>query len=505
VTLSEATPRGFSRWFEFGILCQLLVGVVVVGIGIGAEPFNRDEVASVSVAGRSFEGIFDVLGHNDANSGLYYLLLHFWMWGGEAEGWVRALSALSVVATIPVTALLARRLAGESVGLVAGFALVANAFVVAHAQEARWSALALLLITLATWMFVEAATRGSSVFFVAYASAATLAVYAGLFSGLVVLAHLASLPFLPQLRQLARRFAVAFGAVLLASAPLAGFLAATASDQVSWIDRPGPNELINVSSAILGGGGPLFALAYGTLVLIGLFASWQGAWGVAASTHEPAEERWRCFLITAWVVLPPTILFAFSQAKPLFVGTYLFPVVPALAILAGIGLVALVERSRVVAVIAAAAVISLSLPARIELEVRLNEDLRAAAAMIEREGRGTDGLAYVPAFARVGIDWYLDREAVPREDQPTDFAVEPMGQAEQVGDLYAREVPPGVLVNRLQKYSRVWLVEYPDADWHPTPEPTLAAGLPQLRNSYRLVRVRDIDDFRVALYKRRHR
>lgn len=502
---SEVRLGGSSHWFEIGVFCQLVIGAIVVGIDLGSASFDHDEVASVSVASRSLTGVFDVLGSNDANSGLYYVLLHAWMWGGEGEGWARALSAVCLVATIPITALLARRLFGESVGLIAGFALVANTFVVAHGQEARWYVLMLLLITLATWLFVEAATRGNTGFFVGYAIVAALAVYAGMFASLVIVAHLVSLPFLPQLRQLARRFAVAFGAVLLVTAPFALYLLANASHQVTWIERPGPLDLIHVSSAMLGGGGPLLAIAYGTLVLIGLVELWRVAWGARASGAELAEARWRSVLIVAWLALPPMILFAFSQVQPLFIAAYLLGVAPVLAILAGFGLVALAERSRAAGVAAAAVVISLCIPAQIESELRPNEDLRAVAAMIAREGGETDGLAFAPAFGRVGIDWYLDREAVPRDGQPRDFAVASMGEAEQVGDLYALEVSPDELARRLPKYPRVWLVEYPDADWHPTPEPMLDAGMPLLRSSYRLVRTRDIDELRVSVFERRRR
>lgn len=501
---SEPTSRAFS-WFEIGLFAQLVIGAIVVGVDLGTPSFGRDEAASVSVASRSLTGVFDVLGHNDANSGLYYLLLHGWMSGGESEAWARLPSAVCMVAAIPITALLARRLFGEWVGLAAGFALIANDFVVAHSQQARWYALMLLLITLATWLFVEAATRGAPRFFIGYAAVATLAVYAGLFSALVILAHLASLPFLPQLRQLARRFAISFGAVLLATGPFAVYLLATASDQVTWIDRPGPLDPIHVSSALMGGGGPLLALAFGTLVSIGLVESWRLAWGGRASRPEVAERRWRTVLVTAWLALPPTILFVVSQVEPLFIATYLLCVTPAIAILTGVGFVALADRSRALALAAAAVVLALSVPARIESEVRYQEDLRAAAAMIVREGRESDGLAFAPAFGRVGIDWYLDRETVPRDDQPADFAVASMGEAERVGDLYAREVSPDLLASRLAKHPRIWLVEYPDADWHPTPEPMLDAGLPLLRSSYRLVRSRDTDELRVRLYERKRR
>src|SRR4051812_41639488 len=116
----SATASVRTCWFGLAVVGQVLVGAAVATAAIGDASFWLDESASASVASRSFGGIFEVLGHNDANMGLYYLLLHVWMWGGDSEAWIRLFSALCMVATIPVTALLARRLFGDVVGVVAG-------------------------------------------------------------------------------------------------------------------------------------------------------------------------------------------------------------------------------------------------------------------------------------------------------------------------------------------------------------------------------------------------
>ncbi len=83
-----ARSRRPPHWFLLGLLGLVAVAALMVGIGIGSKPFWLDEVASVSVAERSFGGILDVLGDTDSNMGLYYLLLHAWLWGGDSEGWV---------------------------------------------------------------------------------------------------------------------------------------------------------------------------------------------------------------------------------------------------------------------------------------------------------------------------------------------------------------------------------------------------------------------------------
>jgi mannosyltransferase len=233
-------------------------------------------------------------------------------------------------------------------------------------------------------------------------------------------------------------------------------------------------------------------------VLIGLISAWIG---VRRGDHEPAYARWRLILLSAWLLLPPLLLFAVSQAKPLFIDRYLISVVPVAAILAAVGLVAIARRLRPLAIGAAAVVVCLSVLGRVHLEPVDDEDLRSAAEQIAREGRGSDGIAYAPAFTRVGLSWYLARQ--PGSDLPKDFAIAPDGKPGQVGDLYAREVTAEELVIRLRTYPRVWAVDYPDSDWHPTPEPMLDAGIEVLHEEYTRVSAEDFDGVLVELYQRR--
>lgn len=494
-------PRVAPRWFRIGLACQVAVGLLAVLVAIGDAPFWRDEVASVSVAQRSFGGIFQVLGHTDANAGLYYLLLHAWMWGGQSEGWVRALSALLTVATVPVTALLGRRLAGDAVGLVAGFLLAGSSLVVLFAQSARGYALALLLTALSTLFFVGLCNndRRRSVA-IGYVAASTLAVYANLFSGLVLLVHVASLAFHPCIRPLMRRFSVLYGAIFLVASPLAVFLLLGASDQVSWIARPTLGDLASTAQAFLGPGNAPLALLAGCLVVVGLVALWRGE---VPGDERPELRRWRFVLLAGWMMAPPALLFAVSQAKPLYDDRYLTAIAPAVAVVGAVGLVALAQRSRPIAFAAAVALVCLSVVVRADLKPLASEDLRGAAAMIADQSQPGDGIAYAPAYARVGLDWYLRRTPVSKGAVPDDFAIANGGDARQVGDLYSREVAPTFLARRLVRHPRIWLLSYPGSGWHPTPEPMLEAGVRALDEQYSRARAIDFGGARVELYVRR--
>jgi mannosyltransferase len=470
---------------RLAVAAQTALAAVLALVGIGDRAFWQDEAASVSVAARSVAGVLDVLGDTDANTGLYYLLLHAWMRLGSGEGWVRALSALFAVATVPLTALVARRLFGTPVAVVAGFVLAPNAFLLAYAQEARTYALGLFLTTLSTWLFVRAVDDPSPRILVAYAVTAALALYANLFGALVLAAQLVALGFVP--RGPARALVAAQGAAAVLAAPLALRLLAGEHEQVTWIPAPGPRTLVH-SAYDLAGSRPL-TLVLGVLVVAGLVR-------LARGWAESAARR-RAVLAAAWLCVPPLALFAASFATPLYVTRYVIGSLPALAIVAALGITW--ARARLLQVAACAVIGALSLAIWKPARVASVEDLRAAAGLVARESRPGDGIAYVPAWTRVGVDYYLRREA----RGPTDLALAPGGRAEQVGDLYAKEVDAATVARRLARYRRVWVASYPGSTWHPTPEPMLEAGTRVLGRRFREARSRSFGDVRIALYERR--
>src|SRR5262245_26153042 len=75
---------------------------------LGTKPLWRDEAASLTAAKRSLVDLIALLPRRDANSGVYYLLLHLWLplrdrlplpTTGE-ETWSRALSVVFAVAAV---------------------------------------------------------------------------------------------------------------------------------------------------------------------------------------------------------------------------------------------------------------------------------------------------------------------------------------------------------------------------------------------------------------------
>jgi mannosyltransferase len=490
-----------AGWFRLGLITQLLFGGLMIWIGVGSAPLWFDELASIAVAGRSVGGVFDLIANTDANMGLYYLLLHGWLLIDDSEAFVRALSAIPALAAVPVTAILARRLFGDMVGLVAGFLLAGSMFAIVNAQNARGYSLAMLLIVLAVMFFVEAALGRRPWAWVLCGASFTLSIYASPLSGLVLVAAFASLPFLPRPREVLRPAVTTLAVTGFAVAPLALLMLRAGGSQVNHLSRPGVADAIQAAGNLIAMGNVALIALWSTLIGAALLALWRRTPEVQPGMSE--TWRWRRLLIVGWAVIPAALLFTYSQIDPLFKDRYLITSVPALAILAAIGLVAIARRHRVLGVTAGLAMICLTVLARVDLE-SYGESLTpgwgegnlTAARIIATRGRPGDGILYLPNRRRLGIVEQLEREAPSEAILPDDFSV--AADPEETGDLYGRQAPQRIIKRRLEKHRRVWLLRWHGRiDRHP-----IGAGLSPLLSRYRPILRQELGSGTLELYRR---
>ena len=121
-------------------LISLVCLDVVVGVALRFSTTSRmwlDEVLSVNISQRSLGQIVEYLRHDGAPP-LYYFLLHFWIKvAGGSDFSVRALSGAISVATLPLVFVVARRLWGLQVGLIAVAVTAVTPYAVYFGNETR--------------------------------------------------------------------------------------------------------------------------------------------------------------------------------------------------------------------------------------------------------------------------------------------------------------------------------------------------------------------------------
>jgi uncharacterized membrane protein len=185
----------FDR-YTLGLVILTSVTAILSFLFLQSKSFWYDEVISVAIARSDWSSFWYVVSHYEVNMSLYYFLLHLWANLGQSEFFLRSLSVIFSILTIPAIYLLGSRLFDKRVALLSALLMSFNAFFIRYAQEARSYSLLLLLATLSSYLFVSAVRKSSKKVWAAYIIVNALAMYAHVFIIFVILAQIMSLLFL---------------------------------------------------------------------------------------------------------------------------------------------------------------------------------------------------------------------------------------------------------------------------------------------------------------------
>ena len=433
--------------------------------GLAAKSFWLDEAVSVEIARLRWSDFFLILWHREANMAVYYLVLRFWLLLGDSEGLVRGLSVLFSIATVPIIYLLGARLFGRTAGLLAAWVLAINAYHVRYAQEARGYAMVVFFAVLATLLLVQNVQEPLSARWGAYTSACVLAVYAHFYGGLIVLAHVASLAGLAQSdvpwREL-RRSLLRFAFLVL---PLGASVLHIGTSPVNWIPRVQASAVLKFFIALAGNDGARLLALEAVAGLLAAYWAWN-IWGQRGRTLE----GWGYALVFAWLFVPVLVVLAASSVRPLFLGRYLNPSLPALILLVAAGILRL--RPALLAWGLAGVISAFSLLGVVsyyQKDFDMNRvDWRAASSFIFDRAQPGDGVFYLNFFGMPLQYYRSQRHPVPGWPQVLNLADPP--------DLHYRDFLVTSLGERLQDArpagKRVWLIL--ELNYEPNGEPSRA-------------------------------
>lgn len=428
----------------------VLLGVALLGAGIlvrlqlGSKSLWLDEAFSVAMARLPWADFWPALPLMEGNMALYYALLHVWTSVlGFSDGAVRSVSAVAAVASLPFVFLIGRRLFGPVVGGIAALLLGTNAFFIQYAQEARGYALALLLVSAATWLLQRALDEPSRVRWLAYALVAAASFYAHVFTGFVLVAHLTTALMWPGRRLPRVPPFVLVGAITF---PMSWFILTREGSVAGWVAPPDTDVVVAALSALAGHQSGALPIAYASLVLVAL-----ASWARLFATHRVGRRH---VLVAAWAALPILGSLAVSlTVKPVFVDRFLIVALPAVVLLVAVGLVQL--RSRFVVV--AGVVLMLALSAgglRYWYADYAKEEWRGAVQHLAAYGQPGDAAVFFPQVVRLAVDHYVRQsgvaERMPRSvvpDRSYGSYFQGLTPESGVADALARDDAP-----------RLWLV-----------------------------------------------
>ena len=163
-----------ERTLRLGSLGIAAALAVFLAFRLTAWPPHEDEVLALAVGRQSLHGLLDTVINERGGAPLHFVAA--WaVWhlgGGLAE--LRLVSAVAVVAAVPVMAALAARVAGRSAALVTAALAAASWMVIFHGIYARMYGLFLLTSALSYIALLRALERGGRGRWAAWAAAALL-------------------------------------------------------------------------------------------------------------------------------------------------------------------------------------------------------------------------------------------------------------------------------------------------------------------------------------------
>ncbi|MGP3962457.1 glycosyltransferase family 39 protein [Nonomuraea sp. 3N208] len=370
--------------------------------GTGSATLNGDELATISFASRSLAGMWELAQHIDGHFLPYYLFMHFWIKAGTAELWLRLPSAIAIGVAAWFLTDLGRRLHSTRAGVIAAAVFAILPSVSYLGAFARSYAFAAAAVVFSFWALHRALERPEGRRWVVYGVAIALVCMTHLFAVLALPAHLA----------LARRAVLApmLGALTAGFVPavVLGLIGYGERHAISWIPQRGPEVWLKFPKMAAGTttlGVLLFAMA-----LAGVALLWAGR-REAEDAGSPAGARDRAWALAlaGWLILPPLLLLAVSHLlTPVYVDRYLFVTAPALALLAGLAVAAILRFPVVAAAVVVLLGCGLAFPDHVEIREENGrfENIPWALRVIKAEP--DDAIVYGQSQVRRGFDYYAD-------------------------------------------------------------------------------------------------
>jgi uncharacterized membrane protein len=353
--MSEASFRAvpyYVRWLPIGVVLAVALGLRLYQLG--EESLWNDEGFSVR------DAQWPPQGANKARF-LYYLLLHFWMYLGTSDAWLRGLAVLFGMGCVYLVYVLGYRLLGRSTGLVAASILALSPLEINHSQEIRMYTLATFLGlagALALVKYLEVPTRR---WFFVWAGLRVLMVCSSPLPASLLLADAVLLwGRLRERMPVVYRYGwVLFALVAYVLPSLAYFVKKMLMGSQAWMDYtlPQPN-LWGISNKLMsftaywpshewrsGPDFPSTALAW----LYGVYVAVMGALLVYSLLER---ERLRLRWVAAWGLIPLSALLIFSFfGVRMWMDRYLMFTSPYVALLLAAGGVRLWQQRRAMAIV----------------------------------------------------------------------------------------------------------------------------------------------------------
>jgi mannosyltransferase len=394
--LRESNPLLYHPYLQ-GILLSVITifGALLRLQHLGDKSFWVDEAFSAFIAAAPWHNFWQQIQTTELNMLPYYLLLRLWIHFGSSEAWLRLLSALFGIVSIPLIYLLSSRLFCRRVGLLAAALLAVHPGHIIFSQEARSYSMTVLLLVIVAVLLLNAIANPKRLCWGAYALAAGAAIYSHFFAVLAVSAQLIGIGKRPT-RQHLRAALIPLSALGLLALPIGLFALNHDVGQLSGTLRPQFHHVLRVIFLLTGNG--MRCVLY---LLLWIVAGWQS---FRLKSGAPARESATPYsFLLAWLFAPLLITLLLSFWKAALLPRYLLVSLPAAVILAAAGAVHLPKKP---ALLLIALLMALSLKSVVSYYHRPKRDWRSAIQRVASNSQPGDAVAIMPTSSAVVFDYY---------------------------------------------------------------------------------------------------
>ena len=393
---AELPWRG--QWFVISAVVFLALALRLYQIG--TENLWNDEWLSL---GDAYQ-----LGFHNRHRPLFFLVLHRWCQflsvtglRQAGDGWVRVLAVFFGIAAVVFFYLLARRLAGAAVALVASLIMVVAVPELDHSQEVRMYTMASALTLASFYLLVQWIDSGRFGLLALHLLLTLLAVLTTptVIVGLL-LAGVTGAILLVRRRGWRGAIAMLIGYALILAVwwPLSRYAwAAIKVGQLDWIPQAPRTALLLLHGELLSEGLGMvrnFQPSYPFQICLSVLSFGLVAAALIGAWRSQAASRWTGF-IAAWFYAIALGMYATSLlSRPVWILRYFHYAAPALYLLLGIGIVFLWRWRRAAGWMAGATLLGMtSLAAADYYRLPMHENWRGAAAAVASEAAADDLVA----------------------------------------------------------------------------------------------------------------
>ncbi len=402
--------RGLTTRRDFGariptwllVAVPTAIGAIANLLWIGRQSFWMDEGFTARLVTVRWPEFWNTITTTtEGNMAGYYLLLRIWPFHDDEQG-LRSLSALFVIASVPLVFWIGNELGSRAAGWWAASIFALWPFVVCYGQEARSYALLVLIAVAATAVLLKATRPGGRRWWAAYGVLLGLGLYAQVFALLMVLPHAV---WIVMRRPPRRHVAMAAGLAVLVAGPMLVFLFYNfGSSGLAWIPR------LTLGSLWTGVVQPM--TWYSRSLLAALMLAVLGLGAVVIFRQR--DELPRLALLVSWATLPLLVGLGYSLLiHPVLQARYVIYIIPAWAVLLGVAIAKIPARVASVAVgFLVLAICAQSLQGY--YSGYLKPDIRDAAALISSQTQPGDAVVEETGM-EPALDYYWRNSQRPTE------------------------------------------------------------------------------------------